>query len=298
MHSDPTAPTAPSSAMPIYHDPSQTRPRTRRSSTRRSFVSPLSRSASQIDQPRTLCPKDGDAFSYSPSHLRAWYAPRDLWDRLPAQVQANLSAMQHAGASVLTGFERLDKHTEELDGHRPDHKVPEDELLVQLDELLPTKFRTESNASSIFMSDVSSPAYTSSNASDSGCASPVSTFSQPATMPALSPFSLSPPEMAEKRTLSRNRSFSTPLEPQDAYYATELSYLRTEALPRLRHSALKVDTDWYEAKRTGSVTDADVATFEAWWVEKKCNILSLNEKGKRLAVAIGITSTGMGWTAP
>jgi hypothetical protein len=104
--------------------------------------------------------------------------------------------------------------------------------------------------------------------------------------------------MTEKRTLTRNRSFSTPLDPQDAYYATELSYLRTEALPRLRHSALKVDIEWYEAKRTGLVTDDDVSAFEAWWVEKKCNILSLNEKGKRLAVAIGLSPTGMGWTAP
>jgi hypothetical protein len=251
-----------------------------------------------MDQPRTLCPKDGDAFSFSPSHLRTWYAPRDLWDRLPAQLQINLSAVQHAGASVLTGFERLERHTEELDGHRPDHKVPEDELLVQLDELPLPKFRTESNASSVFTSDVSSSAYTGSTGSNSGCASPISSFSQPTTGMSVSPFTLGPPEMTEKRTLTRNRSFSTPLDPQDAYYATELSYLRTEALPRLRHSALKVDTEWYEAKRTGLVTDDDVSAFEAWWVEKKCNILSLNEKGKRLAVAIGLSPTGMGWTAP
>jgi hypothetical protein len=104
MYFDSTPGSAPTSAMPIYHDPAHIRPRTRRSSTRRSFVSPLSRSASQMDQPRTLCPKDGDAFSFSPSHLRTWYAPRDLWDRLPAQLQINLSAVQHAGASVLTGM--------------------------------------------------------------------------------------------------------------------------------------------------------------------------------------------------
>jgi hypothetical protein len=196
------------------------------------------------------------------------------------------------------GFERLERHTEELDGHRPDHKVPEDELLVQLDELPLPKFRTESNASSVFTSDVSSSAYTGSTGSNSGCASPISSFSQPTTGMSVSPFTLGPPEMTEKRTLTRNRSFSTPLDPQDAYYATELSYLRTEALPRLRHSALKVDTEWYEAKRTGLITDDDVSAFEAWWVEKKCNILSLNEKGKRLAVAIGLSPTGMGWTAP
>ena len=92
----------PPSANPIYHDPAQTR--TRRSSSRKSFASTLSRSTSYLDSPRTACPKDGDAFSYDPSHLRIWYLPQELWDRLPAQLQSTLAAVQHSGAAVLTGM--------------------------------------------------------------------------------------------------------------------------------------------------------------------------------------------------
>jgi hypothetical protein len=90
---------APQSPFPIYHDPVQTR---RRSSGRRS-VAALSRSSSHLEAARTACPKDGDAFSYDPSHLRSWYVPQELWERLPAQVQSSLAAVQHSGAAVLTG---------------------------------------------------------------------------------------------------------------------------------------------------------------------------------------------------
>jgi hypothetical protein len=103
---------------------------------------------------------------------------------------------------------------------------------------------------------------------------------------------------SDKPSRSRERSFSTPLEPQDAYYTTELSHLRTEALPRLRHAGRKVDTEWSENKRTGAISSGDINAFENWWAEKKCNILSLNEKGKHLATIHGLASTGMGWCAP
>ncbi|KAJ4325346.1 hypothetical protein N0V94_000688 [Neodidymelliopsis sp. IMI 364377] len=224
--------------------------------------------------------------------------PQDTWDRLPASVQTSLAAVQHAGASALTGFERLDQHSGDIDGARTDQKSPDDELVIQLDDVRPQKFRTASNASSVFLSDISSPTYSGTPASDSGSTSPVpSTFSLPQSASTVAPISLGPPELETKRSLTRERSFSTPLEPQDAKYATELSYLRTEALPRLRHSAHKVDTEWYEAKRTGSVAEEDAHTFENWWVEKKCAILKLSEKGKRLATANGVSSNGMGWTA-
>lgn len=172
-------------------------------------------------------------------------------------------------------------------------------MLVDLDELRSQKFRTASNASSVFMSDISSPAYSGTPASDSGSASPTpSTFSlsQSASNPA--PISLGPPELEPKRSTTRERSFSTPLEPQDAKYASELSYLRTEALPRLRHAGHKVDTEWYEVKRTGTIAAEDVQAFESWWAETKVTILKLSEHGKRLAEANGLTSNGMGWTAP
>jgi hypothetical protein len=90
-------------ATPIYHDPIPSQTRGRRSSSRKSFVSPMSRSASTLESPRTSCPKDGDAFSYNPAHLRAWYLPEDVWARLPAQLRLDLAAVQHSGAAVLTG---------------------------------------------------------------------------------------------------------------------------------------------------------------------------------------------------
>lgn len=88
------------------------------------------------------------------------------------------------------------------------------------------------------------------------------------------------------------------MEPSDAYYRTELSHLRTEALPRLRHVSLKVDTEWYNAKRLGKLSDEETSNFEAWWLEKKSKINQLNEQGTRLCNAIGLTSSGLGWTAP
>jgi hypothetical protein len=178
--------------------------------------------------------------------------------------------------------------------------VPTDELLVQLDDLPPPKFRTISNASSVFFSDFSSPATTGSPASQSGCASPVnSSFGQSHTLSPLSPITLGPfADLFDNRSRSRERSFSTPLEPQDAYYRTELSHLRTEALPRLRHLGHKIDSEWYEFKRTGTLSTEDVNAFENWWAEKKCTIVSLNEQGKRLAATLGLASTGLGWCAP
>jgi hypothetical protein len=115
-------------------------------------------------------------------------------------------------------------------------------------------------------------------------------------MPPASPICLGGPEFSDKLNRPRERSFSTPLEPHDAYYATELSHLRTEALPRLRHKSYKVDTDFYEAK--SQMKADDIEAFEKYWVEKKVAIISLNEQGKRLAAAVGLATTGLGWCAP
>lgn len=99
----PTTMAADEAANPIYHDPTPDRTRTRRSSSRKSFASPISRSTSNLDSPRAIVPKDGDAFSYDPAHLRAWFLPQELWDRLPAELRSSLAAVQHSGAAVLTG---------------------------------------------------------------------------------------------------------------------------------------------------------------------------------------------------
>ena len=87
---------------PVYHSPTSfTRGRQRRSSTRQSFTLPTLPPG--VESPRTLCPKDGDTFSYKPSLLPEWYIPQELWERLPSQFQAILRKMQLAGAAVLTG---------------------------------------------------------------------------------------------------------------------------------------------------------------------------------------------------
>jgi len=256
----------------------------------------MSRSASHIESPRTPCPKDGNAFSYNPAHLRAWLIPQELWDRLPAHVQLSLAAVQQSGAAVLTGFERLDKQTEYISSNMQESKVPMDDLVVQLTDLPHPKLRTISNASSAFQSGISSPTteISSGSQSQSECASPITSFSSQAVP--VSPMSLGSPDLFNQQSRSRERSFSTPLEPHDAYFATELSHLHTEALPRLRHMCHKVDTEWLEAKRTGSYTTDVMNDFENCWAEKKCIVLSLYEKSKRLASAHGIAPTGMGWS--
>jgi hypothetical protein len=108
----------------------------------------------------------------------------------------------------------------------------------------------------------------------------------------------SPANPFDKPTRGRERSFSTPLEPNEAYYANELSHLRTEALPRLRHLGFKVDTEWAEAKRSVEMSAKDANAFEQWWAQKTCTIVSLNEQGKRLAAVHGLGPTGRGWCAP
>ncbi|RII23852.1 hypothetical protein CUC08_Gglean012680 [Alternaria sp. MG1] len=283
---------APLSPHPVYHDPI---PTSRRNSSRKTIAC-LSRTASNVETARTVCPKDGDAFSYDPIHLRHWNCPQQLWDCLPKQVQSSLTDVQRAGAAVLTGFARLDQH---FDSFEVDPKAAGDELLVHLDELPPPKFRTISNASSVFQSDSSSPLTTASTASQSGSASPTTPAFSGASGSQImcpgSPICLGPPELSR----SRERSFSTPLRSHDAKYAAELSHLRTEALPRLRHKSYKVDTEWQEAKRAkGALSSDDINAFENFWAEKKLLILSLNERGKRLASAAGLATTGLGWCAP
>lgn len=87
---------------PVYHAPNSVgNNRQRRSSGRKSFTS--SALPPTMDSPRTLCPRDCDAFSYKPNHLPRWYIPQELWERLPHLLQSALTTMQHAGAAVLTG---------------------------------------------------------------------------------------------------------------------------------------------------------------------------------------------------
>ncbi|OCK82887.1 hypothetical protein K432DRAFT_415025 [Lepidopterella palustris CBS 459.81] len=252
-------------------------------------IAPSSPSAKPTDFARTQCPRDGDAFSYNPAHLAAWYMPQDLWTRLPSQLLASLAAVQHAGAAVLTGFERL----EGLGSHLL--SVPEERPLVLNLELgegattAHTKLRSLSNAST----GSSSPS-TGSPAS-SMSSSPMLSSTYPTAL--VSPLSLTPACPATPPAHpNHHRSFTTPLDPHSAYYAAELSYLRTEALPRLRHSTRRVGTEWVECKLTADAST--VAEFEAWWGEKRDYVRELDSRGKHLSVAMGLADNGLGWTAP
>ncbi|KAF1961803.1 hypothetical protein CC80DRAFT_543172 [Byssothecium circinans] len=280
--------TSPASPKPYYHDPSLGHNHSRRSSTRKSFTS---WSGPQFDSPRTLCPRDGDAFSFDAARLPEWYIPQEeLWQRLPSSLQKALVSVQHGGAAVLSGFDRLTNHTKDLDCGRVTNKLDEDEFLVQLDSL-PSPELGMTLRNSPFLSVVTdSPSF----------GSPALSSSQSTSTSPISPICLTPLEgnSFERPERSRERSFIIPMEPNDAYYRTELSYLRTEALPRLRHASLKVDTEWYEAKQFHPFNPDEIKAFESWWTEKKMRIGHLNEQAKRLSGAIGLASTGMGWTAP
>ncbi|KAK8238552.1 hypothetical protein HDK90DRAFT_229663 [Phyllosticta capitalensis] len=77
----------------------------RRPSFKKTHVS----SGPGVSAPRTHCPKDVDAFSYNPTHLQQWMMPQDLWEQLPHQLKTPLASVQHAGAAVLTGLDRIEE---------------------------------------------------------------------------------------------------------------------------------------------------------------------------------------------
>lgn len=133
-------------------------------------------------------------------------------------------------------------------------------------------------------------------------------FSSSQSRPPFTPLSLGDPAKSiEKQDRSRDRSFSTPLEPNDAYYVSELSHLRTESLVHLRHLSRDVDRHLTEIKGkraanfSGDDAEASVEhanDFENWWARKTLEITSLSCQIKRLADTLGIVSTGLGWCAP
>ncbi|KAF2204276.1 hypothetical protein GQ43DRAFT_364981 [Delitschia confertaspora ATCC 74209] len=245
----------------------------------------------RIESPRTLCPKDGDAFSYNPSHLPVWYMAQDLWNSVPKQMQSALAALQHSGAAVLTGYERLDR----LDSS-PQEPTLESRPLPE--QLSLSDLRATSFGSSVLTSPSSHSPTSSMSSSPALSAFPNTGPISPIALSTSDLSSVTPSDVTPSHKRHHGRSFSIPLEPDAAYYATELSYLRTESLPRLRHAVRKVDTEWYEAKRLGSVSESDVSEFEKWWAEKKNWIRQLDERGRRLSVAMGVSPAGMGWTAP
>jgi len=245
----------------------------RRPSIRRSFSSTTIPSSPHAGSPRTACPKDVDAFSYDPQHLAAWYMPQDLWEMLPANLRKQLAAVQHAGAAVLTGFARLEDLRREMASAEvtifddANHNAPE---------------REAGHSDFYFESDCSSSSTTTTTSSSS---SPMLMQSPMTPSTPITPLSLTLPSLKspdQERRLSQHSL--PPPSPQHAYFTAELSYLRTDALPRLRHAARRVDTEWGECRRHSRAITKDIAgvkdVFEGWWHGKKGYVKDLDERGK------------------
>lgn len=282
--------------------------RERRSSSRASAMS------FRLESPRTLCPRDEDAFSYNPSHLPAWYLDQELWNALPKNLQANLAAFQHAGAAVLTGLERVEEHSLDIvniKGAAAQDNAQREGAVLSLEDSIPSMsklppiLRNDSITSSQLEAATCASVFTSSpllSVSDSVSPRPGTPLSEVCTP--ISPMALAPFDTTRvffdpsKPTVIRERSFSTPLEPHDAYYMTELSQLRTESLPRLRHSLRKINTNWNEAKRTATFADVQVVEFQNWLAERDCMTATLADKIKALSNAAGLTPNGLGWSGP
>ncbi|KAF2730659.1 hypothetical protein EJ04DRAFT_537084 [Polyplosphaeria fusca] len=265
----------------------------RRSSARRSFTSSAIPASPVVDSPRTLCPRDGHNFNYKTKHLTAWNVPQDLWENMPQHLKSVVASLQHAGAAVLTSFERMEKHDAKLVG-----TVAEMDVVTEDNDILPAPQMLPNLDASFTSSDFEFDRYTAvfgSQSETSTSSSPALSASQSQTISPTSPFCLTPldPQPTGKR--GREYSFSTPMEPNGHYYATELSHLRTEVVPHLRHAARKIDIVWYETKC--SMND-DATAFEQWWAAKMELVRALDEKCKTLSEAAGMGPTGMGWTAP
>ncbi|KAF2801333.1 uncharacterized protein BDZ99DRAFT_403574 [Mytilinidion resinicola] len=242
-----------------------------------------------VEALRTACPRNGGAFSYNPVHLSVWYMPEELWARLPTRLTGSIAAVQHAGAAVFTGFERLETLGEALS---PSENAEDD--IVPVPGVVKPR-----GLSTITISSNDSDASATSSLASSVVSTPLSTpnlFSMP-----VSPFSLSPSSF-EKTTSKPHqrhhaRSYTTPMEPDMAYYTLELSHLRTESLPCLRHAIRVVDRELNESKRLVELDEETLGEFEAWWVKKKATAIGLDQKGLALSIQRGIPTNGLGWSA-
>ncbi|KAF2497344.1 hypothetical protein BU16DRAFT_559095 [Lophium mytilinum] len=247
-----------------------------------------------VEALRTACPRNGDAFSYNPVHLSVWYMPESLWARLPTRLTASIAAVQHAGAAVFTGFERLEGLGEALS---PSENAEDDFVPV------PGTIKPR-GLSTITISSNDSEASATSSLASSIVSTPLSTpclFSMP-----VSPFSLSSPFTFEKSISKHHgqhhgrhheRSYTTPMEPDMAYYTLELSHLRTESLPHLRHAIRVVDRELNESKRLVELDEDTLEQFEGWWAKKKATAIGLDQKGLALSIQRGIPTNGLGWSA-
>lgn len=272
---------------------------------------------------RTDCPKDINAFSYDPQHLNAWFMPNELWIRLPPSLLTSLMALQYAGAAVLTGFERLgqlgtslpdlaeeDEGSDGLDagaaatGTFPTRVQKLEARHSRHDSLgssgsastLPSLTHSDPTSPTIFAITVPGspiPEYTLvSSATITKRLDAIPHDFSPYPPPSTSLHLLStsgratPPSPHDNISPLLKPFLSTttiPTDPATAYYHAELSHLRSDALVRLRHAALRLDAEWAECKRLGESEEAVEADFEMWWGEMRERVRGLDGRGKALA---------------
>ncbi|KAK7519789.1 uncharacterized protein IWZ02DRAFT_303021 [Phyllosticta citriasiana] len=298
----------------------------RRPSFKKTHVS----SGPGVSAPRTHCPKDVDAFSYDPKHLQRWMMPKHLWEQLPQQLTSPLTSVQHAGAAVQTGLERIEEiRTTLLDKLLDLDQNPQAPSIEQVAQVIKGADPEESKRARARHDSVASPLSTPplspdgprrANEADTPLDSDINT---PLTLPTQMhpiaiphatklPESALPAAAARLRTMSLSDGFiddtpcspiagpqsmpavTTPSSPplalhpsypvappchlHEKYYAAELLELRCVSLVRLRHSSRRVDVEWTEFRQRGG-TDADVVRqFEAWWADRKRDIIALEDE--------------------
>lgn len=186
---------------------------------------------------------DEDAFFFDPAHLKNWDMPDALRVKLPSELIIAVTNFQHAGATILTSFDRVARLKREVQSLDNETTLREAECSM---------FNPSDFDERFIANKASSP--TTNNASLT--LSHVTGTTYPITPPiTATPFTSVPatpslsPASGPSRSPSPRRKFSVPLAPRAAYYVAELSCLRTEGLPRLRHAAMRVDSAWYEARR-------------------------------------------------
>lgn len=270
--------------------------------------------------PRTSCPEDTNAFSYDPKHLKAWHMSPDLWAQLPDSLRTSLMALQHAGAAVLTGFERLEK----LRASLPDVDEREEEFYIASTDrglcrsMSESYCRHYSFASSVPGSALPSLTNSALNSpvtiSSPGLESPVSELCPPVNTPysekdiaavtlsdrsVLRPSPRNLPTPPPEHVYSPSGQISPPVgnlllkpfrtidtiptDPATAYYHAELSHLRSDAIVHLRHCTMRVDADCAEAKRDELISADVEEAFDEWWSGIKGKVWGLDVRGKAMA---------------
>jgi hypothetical protein len=204
-----------------------------------------------VESPRTLCPRDKDHFNFDKEkHLTPWDdVPGDLRTRLPEGFQSTVAYLQHAGADVLAAFERMDQHD-------PPVAANEDDVFTDHHNVLPAPIVLPRMNASFTSSDLeydryapvfSSQSESSRSSTPSLSASAAQSQSQSQIIPPVSPICLTPSDSNLPRlngSRPRAYSFTTPLEPNNHYYVTELSEMRTNSVPRLVHARRNVEREW------------------------------------------------------